>query len=181
MHGGPRRPEPKDQGPRINNQIRADLVRVVGAEGQHGIMTIEEALDLAASRGLDLVEIAADAQPPVCKIIDFGKFRYEQQKKERDAKKKQHVIVLKEIRFGPHTDEHDFAFKLKHAQEFLNEGNKVKAYVQFKGRAIMYSNQGLELLGRFVDALKDVAKVDQAPTLEGKRMTTILAPAKKKA
>ncbi|HRK74440.1 MAG TPA: translation initiation factor IF-3 [Rhodothermales bacterium] len=164
----------------MNRQIRADIVRLVDTEGQHGIMTLDEALELAQKRELDLVEISADAKPPVCKIIDFGKFRYEQQKKEREAKKKQHTIVLKEIRFGPQTDEHDFQFKLKHAQEFLTEGNKVKAYVQFKGRAIMYSNQGAELLKRFVSELKEISKVDQAPTLEGRRMTTILSPAKKK-
>lgn len=129
---------------------------------------------------MDLVEIAPQANPPVCKIIDFGKFRYEQQKKEKEAKKKQHIIVLKEIRFRPHTDDHDFDFKVKHAREFLGEGNKVKAWVQFRGRDIVYSNQGLELLERFVKALDDVCKVDQAPKLEGKRMSTILAPAKKK-
>jgi translation initiation factor IF-3 len=144
------------------------------------VLSIEEALDLAAKYKMDLVEIAPQANPPVCKIIDFGKFRYEQQKKEKEAKKKQHIIVLKEIRFRPHTDDHDFDFKVKHAREFLGEGNKVKAWVQFRGRDIVYSNQGLELLERFVKALDDVCKVDQAPKLEGKRMSTILAPAKKK-
>lgn len=120
------------------------------------------------------------ADPPVCKIIDFGKYRYEQQKKEKDNKKKQHVVVLKEIRFRPHTDTHDFEFKLKHAKEFLEEGNKVKAWVQFKGRENAYSEQGLELLTRFNEALSEVAKVDQAPKMEGRRMTTMLSPAKKK-
>lgn len=170
----------KDQGPRINRQIRADLVRVVDPGGEHGIYTVEEALELAEKRGLDLVEVAPEAKPPVCKIIDFGKFRYEQQKKDKEAKKKAHTVVLKEIRFGPHTDDHDFNFKLKHAEEFLTEGNKVKAYVQFKGRAIMYSDQGTQLLTRFVEALKEIAKVDQPPKLEGKRMSTILSPGAKK-
>ncbi|HYE58620.1 MAG TPA: translation initiation factor IF-3 [Rhodothermales bacterium] len=165
---------------RINEQIRAPQVRVVGAEGQHGIMSREQALDLARSKGLDLVEIAPQASPPVCKIIDFGKFRYEQQKREKEARRKTATTELKEIRFGPNTDTHDFEFKLKHAKEFLGDGDKVKAYVQFRGRAIVYKDRGLDILDRFKEALGDLAKVDQPPSMEGRRMTMILAPAKKK-
>ena len=119
------------------------------------------------------------AKPPVCKIIDYGKFRYEQQKKEKEARKKSSTVQLKEVRFRPHTDTHDFDFKTRHAREFLSEGNKVKAWVQFRGRDIIYKEQGIDLLQRFINELKDVAKVDQPPRLEGRRMTTILAPSKK--
>lgn len=164
---------------RINEQIRALRVRVVDSEGAHGIYSRDEALDLAKRRGLDLVEIAAQADPPVCKIIDFGKFRYEQQKREKEARKKAATTELKEIRFRPHTDSHDFDFKVKHAINFLGDGDKVKAWVQFRGRDIVYKEQGLTLLSRFIEALGDAAKVDQEPQMEGRRMTTILAPAKK--
>lgn len=164
---------------RINEQIRALRVRVVDSEGAHGIYSRDEALDLAKRRGLDLVEIAAQADPPVCKVIDFGKFRYEQQKREKEARKKAATTELKEIRFRPHTDSHDFDFKVKHAINFLNDGDKVKAWVQFRGRDIVYKEQGLTLLARFIEALGEAAKVDQEPQMEGRRMTTILAPAKK--
>jgi translation initiation factor IF-3 len=164
---------------RINEQIRALRVRVVDSEGAHGIYSREEALDLAKRRGLDLVEIAAQAEPPVCKVIDFGKFRYEQQKREKEARKKAATTELKEIRFRPHTDSHDFDFKVKHAIKFLEDGDKVKAWVQFRGRDIVYKEQGLTLLARFIEALGDAAKVDQDPQMEGRRMTTILAPTKK--
>ena len=119
------------------------------------------------------------ASPPVCKIIDYGKYRYELQKKEKEARKKAATVQLKEIRFRPHTDTHDFDFKSKHARTFLEEGNKVKAWVQFRGRDIIYQDQGMDLLTRFIDGLKDVAKIDQAPRMEGRRMTTILTPSKK--
>ncbi len=163
---------------RINEQIRAVQVRVVGTEGEHGIMSRDQALDMARARALDLVEIAPQATPPVCKIIDFGKFRYEQQKREKEARRKTATTELKEIRFGPNTDTHDFEFKLKHAKEFLGDGDKVKAYVQFRGRAIVYKDRGLDILDRFKDALGDLAKVDQPPSMEGRRMTMILSPAK---
>ena len=165
---------------RVNNQITADAVRVVDPEGKHGVYPIEEALDLAEERGLDLVEISPGADPPVCKIIDYGKYRYELQKKEKEARKKAHTIALKEIRFRPHTDTHDFNFKTKHAREFLDSGDKVKAYVQFKGRDIIYKDHGMDVLARFIDELSDIAKIDQAPRMEGRRMTTILAPLKSK-
>ena len=155
-------------------------MRVVDPQGQHGIYSIEDALELARDRELDLVEIAPGADPPVCKIIDYGKYRYELQKKEKEARKKTSTVSLKEIRFRPHTDAHDFDFKTKHAREFLMEGNKVKAWVQFRGRDIIYQDQGMDMLRRFIGDLQEVAKVDQPPRMEGRRMTTILAPAKKK-
>ncbi len=164
---------------RINRDIRAPRVRVVTPEGEHEILDIEDALRRARDFELDLVEIAPTAKPPVCKIIDYGKYRYELQKKEKEARKKAATVQLKEIRFRPHTDTHDFEFKTKHARGFLEEGNKVKAWVQFRGRDIIYQDQGMDLLRRFIEELQDVAKIDQAPRMEGRRMTTILAPAKK--
>ncbi len=135
---------------------------------------------MASQQDLDLVEIAPDADPPVCKIMDFGKYLYEQKKKEKEARKRQHHTQLKEVRFRPRTDTHDFNFKTKHAREFLEEGNKVRAYVQFRGRDIIYKDQGMAVLKRFIETLEDVAKIDQAPRMEGRRMTTILAPTKTK-
>lgn len=127
---------------------------------------------------MDLVEIAPGATPPVCKIMDYGKFVYETKKREREAKKKQHTVQIKELRFRPHTDDHDFEFKMRHAREFLSEGNKVKAMVQFRGRDIVYNEQGLELLKKFAEALSDVGKIESPPKLEGKRMNMLLAPTK---
>jgi len=139
-------------------------------------MTIQAALQLAEGMSKDLVEVAPTAIPPVCRIMDFGKFMYEKKRKEKEAKKKQHVIVIKEMRFRPHTDDHDYDFKVRHARKFLQEGNKVKAVVQFRGRDIIYSDQGEVLLKRFIEDLSDVCKVEQAPILEGKRMNLMLAP-----
>jgi translation initiation factor IF-3 len=144
-------------------------------------MNIQAALQLAESMQKDLVEVAPNANPPVCRIMDFGKFMYEKKRKEKEAKKKQHVIVIKEMRFRPHTDDHDYDFKVRHARKFLQEGNKVKAVVQFRGRDIIYSDQGEILLKRFIEDLSDVSKVEQAPTLEGKRMNLMLAPDGKKS
>lgn len=135
---------------------------------------------MAERKGLDLVEISPDADPPVCKVVDFGKYRYEITKKEKDAKKKQAVVVIKEIRFHPNTDVHDFDFKTKHAQKFLEEGNKVKGTVIFKGREITYQEHGLELLNRFIERLEPYSKVDQPPKMEGRAMITMLTPDKKK-
>jgi translation initiation factor IF-3 len=126
--------------------------------------------------GLDLVEVAAEADPPVCRILDYKKFIYEKKKKEKEAKKKQHTVSLKELRFRPHTDDHDYNFKLKHAREFITSGNKVKATVQFRGRDIIYSDKGKELLDRFAEDLEDISKVESKPTLEGKRMFLIVSP-----
>ena len=156
-------------------------MRVIDTEGkQLGVFLIKDARRLASERGKDLVEIAPQAKPPVCKIIDFGKFRYEIQKKEKIQKKNQQVSVLKEIRFHPNTDVHDFDFKTRHAINFLEEGNKVKATVVFKGREMAYAEQGENLLKRFLDRVQDVAKVEVEPKMEGRNMSLIVVPNLKK-
>lgn len=142
-------------------------------------MSLQDALDLADEQGLDLVEISPNADPPVCKVIDYNKFLYQQKKKQKELKSKQSKIVVKEIRFGPQTDDHDYNFKLKHAKKFLEEGAKVKAYVFFKGRSILFKEQGEILLLRFAQDLEDEGKVEQLPKLEGKRMIIMLSPKKK--
>ena len=147
---------------------------------QLGVFLIKDARRLASERGRDLVEIAPQAKPPVCKIIDFGKFRYEQQKKEKLQKKNQQVSVLKEIRFHPNTDVHDFDFKTRHAINFLEEGNKVKATVVFKGREMAYVELGENLLKRFLERVEDIAKVEVEPKMEGRNMSLIVVPALKK-
>lgn len=154
------------------------MIDVDGA--QLGIFSVRDALKLAAERTLDLVEIAPQAQPPVCKIIDFGKFKYEQQKREKIQKKNQQVTTLKEIRLHPNTDVHDFEFKVKHAFNFLDEGNKVKVVVLFKGREMAYTEKGEELLNRFIERTEDTAKVEAPPKLEGRNMSIILVPQKVK-
>jgi translation initiation factor IF-3 len=156
-------------------------VRVIDLEGkQLGVFLIKDARRLATDKGKDLVEIAPQAKPPVCKIIDFGKFRYELQKKEKIQKKNQQVSVLKEIRFHPNTDVHDFEFKARHAINFLEEGNKVKATVVFKGREMAYAEQGENLLKRFLDKVQDVSKVEVEPKMEGRNMSLIVVPNLKK-
>ncbi len=164
---------------RINDKIRTKTVRLVGDnidEENQGIISIEEAIKLADQKELDLVEISPKADPPVCKIIDYQKFLYQQKKKQKELKAKAVKIVVKEIRFGPNTDEHDYNFKLKHAEKFLEDGNKVKSYVFFKGRSILYKDKGEILLLRFAQDLEELAKVEQMPKLEGKRMNMILSP-----
>ena len=163
---------------RVNEQIRVPEVRVVGDNVEQGIYPIQEALRMAEDRGLDLVEIAPSAKPPVCRIIDYQKFLYQQKKRQKELRAKSTKIVVKEIRFGPQTDDHDYNFKLKHAKNFLEEGAKVKAFVFFKGRSILFKEQGELLLLRFANDLEDYAKVEQLPVLEGKRMSIILAPKK---
>jgi translation initiation factor IF-3 len=165
---------------RINERIREKEVRLVGENVEIGIYSIDEALKKADALGLDLVEISPNAVPPVCRITDYQKFLYQQKKREKEMKLKAAKVVLKEIRFGPQTDDHDYNFKLKHAQEFLKDGNKVKAYVFFKGRSILFKQQGEVLLLRFANDLEDYAKVDSLPTLEGKRMIIMLSPKKLK-
>ncbi len=145
-----------------------------------GVFRIQDALRRADELELDLVEISPNAEPPVCRIADFQKFLYEQKKKQKELKAKASKIIVKEIRFGPNTDDHDYNFKLKHAEKFLQEGAKVKAYVFFKGRSILYNEQGEILLLRFANALEEVGKVEQLPKLEGKRMTIFISPKKKK-
>ncbi len=151
-------------------------MRLVGDNVEQGIYSTDQALRMAQDQNLDLVEISPTATPPVCRVIDYSKFKYEQKKKTRELKAKQTKVVIKEIRFGPNTDDHDFAFKLKHAQEFLKEGAKIKAYVHFVGRSIVFKERGEILLLKFAQALEDLAKVEQLPKLEGKRMFLYLAP-----
>ena len=151
-------------------------VRVVGENVEVGVYSTRKALEMAEAQGLDLVEISPKADPPVCKIIDYSKFKYEQKKKQKEIKAKAQKTVIKEIRFGPNTDDHDFEFKLNHAKGFLKEGAKVKAYVHFVGRTIVFKERGEILLLKFAQALEDMAKVEQLPRLEGKRMSVMLAP-----
>jgi len=149
-------------------------------EENNVIMSIEEAIRLSDKYELDLVEISPSANPPVCKIIDYQKFLYQQKKKLKEQKAKAAKVVVKEIRFGPQTDEHDYNFKVNHARKFLEEGAKVRAYVFFKGRSILFKEQGVELLARFSKELEEVGKLDQEPKLEGKKMIILLTPIKKK-
>lgn len=165
----------------MNFQIRGVReVRVVGDNVENKVYTIEQAMKLADEMELDLVEISPTANPPVCKIIDYQKFLYQQKKREKEIKAKQVKIEVKEIRFGPQTDEHDYEFKLRHAEEFIKDGNKVKAYVFFKGRSILFKEQGEVLLLRLANDLEEIAKVDSMPLLEGKRMIIMLSPKSKK-
>ncbi|NLV95109.1 MAG: translation initiation factor IF-3 [Candidatus Riflebacteria bacterium] len=163
---------------RINDRIRVPEVRVVGDDVEQGIYPTRQALQMAEDLGLDLVEISPTAKPPVCRITDYQKFLYQQKKKQKEQKAKTVKVVVKEIRFGPQTDDHDYNFKLKHAKGFLEEGSKVKAYVFFKGRSIIFKDQGEVLLLRFASDLADYAKVEQLPQLEGKRMIIMLSPKK---
>lgn len=151
-------------------------MRVVGENVKVDVYPIQQAIRLAREQGLDLVEISPNADPPVCKVVDYSKFKYEQKKKQKEIKSKTQKVVLKEIRFGPNTEEHDFNFKVKHAQNFLEEGSKVKATVTFIGRTIVYKERGEILLLKFAQALEEVGKVEQLPRLEGKRMSIIIAP-----
>jgi translation initiation factor IF-3 len=170
----------KEMPNRINDKIKGlTEVRLVGDNVETGIYSFDEAMRIADNLELDLVEISPNAVPPVCKIIDYQKFLYQQKKREKEKKANSAKIVVKEIRFGPQTDDHDFNFKLKHAIEFLKEGCKVKAYVFFKGRSILFKDQGEVLLARFAQALEDYGKPEQLPQLEGKRMIITLAPKKK--
>lgn len=170
-----------DDGPRMNNDITNPRVRVVGDNVPNpGVYPTLEAIKMAEAMELDLVEISPNADPPVCKIIDYQKFIYQQKKKAKEIKANTQKIIIKEIRFGPNTDEHDFQFKLKHAKSFLEEGSKVKAFVFFKGRSILFANQGEKLLLRFAYELDEYGKAEQMPKLEGKRMIMMLSPVKKK-
>ncbi len=166
---------------RVNEKIREKEVRVVGEDIEQGVYPIEKALRMARDKQLDLIEISPNAVPPVCRIADYQKFLYQQKKRQKEQKAKSVKIAVKEIRFGPQTDDHDYNFKLKHAKAFLEDGNKVKAYVFFKGRSILFSDQGKVLLLRFATDLEDYAKVESLPNLEGKRMILMLAPKKSTA
>ena len=162
---------------RVNEQIRVREVRIVGDDGSTVVPT-RQALDMARAEGVDLVEISPNANPPVCRIIDYSKFLYQQKKRQKEMKAKQVKVEVKEIRFGPQTDEHDYQFKLKHAKEFLEEGNKVRAYVFFRGRSILFKEQGEVLLLRFANDLEEYGRVEHMPSLEGKKMFIYLAPKK---
>ena len=163
---------------RINERIRVPEVRLVGENVTEGVYSTREALRFAEERELDLVEIAPMANPPVCRIIDYKKFVYQQKKKQKELKAKAVKVTVKEIRFGPQTDDHDYNFKLKHAINFLKEGSKVKAFVFFRGRSILFKDQGEVLLLRFANELEDYAKVEHMPIMEGKRMSIMLTPKK---
>jgi translation initiation factor IF-3 len=199
---GPRRPAgpprpprpaggaPQGRGPRkgndrnskdpyvINEHIRAKEVRLVGDNVEQGVYPIDKALRIAEKMELDLIEISPNAEPPVCRILDYQKFLYQQKKRQKEQKQKAAKVVVKEIRFGPQTDDHDYNFKLKHAIGFLKEGSKVKAYVFFRGRSILFKEQGEVLLLRFANDLEEYGKVEMMPVLEGKRMIIMLSPLK---
>ncbi len=155
-------------------------VRIVGEEDEsnNGIYDTENALEIARQRSLDLVQVTIANDVPICRIVEYSKYLYEQKKKEKEKKAKQHIIQVKEIRFGPNTDDHDFEFKRKHAETFLKEGDKVKAYVFFKGRSIIYQNYGMDILTRFAEELSQISKVEVEPKLEGKKLFMVLAPKK---
>ena len=166
----------KNAGVRMNDQIRVPQIRVVDEEGVVGVMSPQEAMKLAEERGVDLIEIAPNAEPPVCKLMEFGKWRYEQQKREKTAKASSHKQLIKELRFHPATDTHDFEFKLRHARSWIEEGHKVKVSVQFKGREIAYKEFGEQLLRKFEERITDISKIDQNISLMGKLMTMMFSP-----
>lgn len=175
-----KKPFRKEEPYKINEKIRANEVRLVGENVKVGVYSTQEALKIAQDLGLDLVEISPNADPPVCKAIDYKKFLYEKKKREKEVKANAQKTVIKEIRFGPNTDDHDFEFKAKHAEGFLKDGAKVKAFVQFKGRAIVFKDRGELLLLRLAKQLEEVGAVEQLPKMEGKRMLMFIAPKKKK-
>ncbi|MEP6927479.1 MAG: translation initiation factor IF-3 [Ginsengibacter sp.] len=176
----PRFRKEQQQEHRTNHMIKVPQVRLVGENIEIGVYPIAEAQRIANDQGLDLVEISPQADPPVCKVIDYNKFLYEKKKKEKEMKAKSKISEVKEIRFTPNTDDHDFDFKSKHAENFLKDGNKVKAYVQFKGRAIMFKERGELLLLKFAERLVEVGTLESMPKLEGKRMFAIFAPKSQK-
>jgi translation initiation factor IF-3 len=167
----------RETGPRVNGRIRAPEIRLIGAEGENlGVVTPQRAMELAEQAGLDLVEISPNAAPPVCKIMDFGKYKYEQQKREAEARKKQKIIEIKEIKFRPGTDTHDYDVKMRNVLKFLENGDKVKITLRFRGREMAHQELGLELLNRVADDVKEVAKVENMPKLEGRQMVMMIAP-----
>ncbi len=173
-------PQKKEDAHRINEKIIAKEVRLVGDEVEPGIYPTKDALAMCKEVGVDLVEISSSAVPPVCRAIDYKKFLYDQKKKQKEIKSNSQKVSVKEIRFGPTTDDHDFNFKLKHATKFLEDGEKIRAYVFFKGRSIVYKEQGEILLLKFAQALEEFGKVEQLPKLEGKKMFLLMNPKKKK-
>ena len=172
-------PPVRDTGPRINDRIRVPEIRLIGADGENvGVVTPERAMELAEEAGLDLVEISPNASPPVCKIMDYGKFKYEQQKRESEARKKQKIIEVKEIKFRPNTDTHDYDVKLRNVKRFLEDGDKVKVTLRFRGREMAHQNLGRELLERVADDVEGLGKVENMPKMEGRQMVMMIGPAK---
>jgi translation initiation factor IF-3 len=170
-------PPQRETGPRINERIRAPEIRLIGADGENvGVVTPERALVMAEEAGLDLVEISPNAEPPVCKIMDFGKYKYETQKRESEARKKQKIIEIKEIKFRPNTDKHDYEVKMRSVFKFLEEGDKVKITLRFRGREMAHQNLGRELLERVAEDTKDVGKVENFPKMEGRQMIMLIGP-----
>lgn len=175
-----RRNEPQDT-VRRNEQIRSREVRVIGADGEQlGVLSRLEAIGIAREQGYDLVEVAATADPPVCRIMDYGKYKYELQKKKQDAKKRQSVVQIKEIKLRPKTDEHDFETKLKHIRRFLEDGDRVKVTIFFRGREIVHKDRGVAVIDRVIEETKDLGRVDQEPRPEGRTLQMLLAPLAKK-
>ncbi len=167
----------RETGPRVNERIRANEIRLIGAEGENlGVVTPGRAMELAEDAGLDLVEISPNAAPPVCKIMDFGKFKYEQQKRESEARKKQKTIEVKEVKFRPNTDVHDYDVKMRNVFRFLEGGDKVKITLRFRGREMAHQNLGRELLERVAEDVKEVGKVESMPKMEGRQMIMMIGP-----
>ncbi|WP_073128198.1 translation initiation factor IF-3 [Palleronia salina] len=172
-------PPTRDTGPRVNGRIRAPEIRLIGADGENvGVVSPDRAMELAEEAGLDLVEISPNAKPPVCKIMDFGKFKYEQQKRESEARKKQKTIEVKEVKFRPNTDTHDYDVKMRNVVKFLEAGDKVKVTLRFRGREMAHQNLGRELLERVADDTKEIGKVENFPKMEGRQMVMMIGPTK---
>jgi len=168
---------PSRDGPRVNEQISVPQVRVVDADGEMvGVISVQEGIELAAEVGLDLVEVSPNADPPVCKILDYGKFKYEAQKKANEARKKQKIILIKEIKMRPGIDEHDYQVKMRNVRRFIDDGDKVKMTIRFRGREMAHQNLGMDVLHRVRDEMVEFAKVEQFPRTEGRMMTMVLSP-----
>ncbi|MGX0877364.1 translation initiation factor IF-3 [Roseovarius sp. MBR-154] len=173
-------PPTRDTGPRINDRIRADEIRLIGADGENaGVVTPRRALEMAEEVGLDLVEISPNANPPVCKIMDYGKYKYEQQKRESEARKKQKIIEVKEVKFRPGTDTHDYQVKMRNVLKFLEGGDKVKITLRFRGREMAHQDLGRNLLERIAEDVKDVGRIENMPKMEGRQMIMIIGPGAK--
>ena len=173
-------PPTRDTGPRVNGRIRSSEIRLIGAEGENiGLVTPERGMELAEQAGLDLVEISPNATPPVCKIMDFGKFKYEQQKREAEARKKQKIIEVKEVKFRPNTDTHDYEVKMRNVYKFLEKGDKVKVTLRFRGREMAHQNLGRELLERVAEDVKEMGKIENMPKMEGRQMIMMIGPVSK--
>ncbi|MEL7258297.1 MAG: translation initiation factor IF-3 [Pseudomonadota bacterium] len=173
-------PPTRDTGPRINDRIRSSEIRLIGADGENvGVVTPERAMEMAEDAGLDLVEISPNAEPPVCKIMDYGKYKYEQQKRESEARKKQKVIEVKEVKFRPNTDTHDYDVKMRNVFRFLENGDKVKVTLRFRGREMAHQDLGRDLLERVAEDIEGVGKIENMPKMEGRQMIMIIGPGSK--